>query len=60
LLRLVGARLAELPVNHRPRRAGASKYGIGDRLFVGLADLMAVRWMIRRRLASEAREQPRA
>jgi dolichol-phosphate mannosyltransferase len=60
LLRLEGARLAELPVNHRPRRAGASKYGIGDRLFVGLADLMAVRWMIRRRLASEAREQPRA
>jgi glycosyltransferase involved in cell wall biosynthesis len=50
LLRLEGARLAELPVNHRPRRAGVSKYGIGNRLFVALADLMAVRWMMKRRL----------
>jgi dolichol-phosphate mannosyltransferase len=60
LLRLEGARLAELPVNHRPRRSGASKYGIGNRLFVVLADLLAVRWMIKRQLASEARERPRA
>jgi dolichol-phosphate mannosyltransferase len=50
LLRLEGARLAELPVNHRPRRTGRSKYGIGNRLFVALADLWAVRWMIRRQL----------
>jgi dolichol-phosphate mannosyltransferase len=50
LLRLEGARLAELPVNHRPRRSGASKYGIGNRLFVALADLMAVRWMLKRQL----------
>jgi dolichol-phosphate mannosyltransferase len=60
LLRLEGARLAELPVNHRPRRSGVSKYGIRNRLFVTLADLLAVRWMIKRRLASEARERPRA
>ncbi len=50
LLRLEGARVIELPVSHRPRRAGVSKYGIGNRLFVGLADLMAVRWMIKRQL----------
>jgi len=50
LLRLEGARLAELPVSHRPRRAGISKYGIGNRLFVGIADLLAVRWMIKRAL----------
>jgi dolichol-phosphate mannosyltransferase len=50
LLRLEGARLAELPVNHRPRRSGVSKYGIGNRLWVGLADLLAVRWMMKRAL----------
>jgi dolichol-phosphate mannosyltransferase len=50
LLRLEGARLTELPVNHRPRRAGVSKYGIGNRLFVGLADVLAVRWMMKRAL----------
>jgi dolichol-phosphate mannosyltransferase len=51
LLRMEGARVIELPVSHRPRRAGVSKYGIGNRLFVGLADLLAVRWMQKRRLA---------
>jgi dolichol-phosphate mannosyltransferase len=50
LLRLEGARIAELPVNHRPRRAGESKYGIADRLFVGFADVLAVRWMTKRAL----------
>jgi dolichol-phosphate mannosyltransferase len=50
LLRMEGARLAELPVSHRPRRAGRSKYGVSNRLFVALADLMAVRWMQKRQL----------
>jgi dolichol-phosphate mannosyltransferase len=50
LLRLEGARLTELPVNHRPRRSGVSKYGIGNRLFVGIADVLAVRWMMKRAL----------
>jgi dolichol-phosphate mannosyltransferase len=53
LLRLEGARLAELPVSHRPRRTGRSKYGISNRLFVVLADLLAVRWMIRRHLPND-------
>jgi glycosyltransferase involved in cell wall biosynthesis len=58
LLRLEGARLSELAVSHRPRRAGRSKYGVTNRLFVALADLLAVRWMIRRQLPrdSEARD----
>jgi glycosyltransferase involved in cell wall biosynthesis len=50
LLALEGARVVELPVAHRPRRHGRSKYGILDRLFVGLADVFAVRWMKSRRL----------
>lgn len=50
LLRMEGARVVEVPVSHRARRFGRSKYGILDRLFAGLADLAAVRWMQSRRL----------
>jgi len=60
LLRMEGARLVELPVNHRPRLHGQSKYGIGNRLFVGLADVFAVRWMQSRRLSYQVQERDRA
>lgn len=56
LLRLEGARVTELPVRHRPRRHGRSKYGIANRLFVGLADVFAVRWMQKRQLRWRVRE----
>jgi hypothetical protein len=45
LLLMRGARLAQIPVNHRPRRAGVSKYTNFGRLFVTIRDLRAVRWM---------------
>ena len=45
LVRWNGARVRELSVHHRPRLHGTAKYGIGNRLFRALADLMAVRWM---------------
>lgn len=35
-------------VGHRPRRAGRSKYGVLDRLLVGVADVMGVMWLKRR------------
>jgi len=57
LLRLEGARIVEVPVRHRPRLHGRSKYGIANRLFVGIADLIAVRWMIRRHLHSRLRDR---
>lgn len=56
LLRIEGARLLEVPVSHRPRHAGRSKYGIGNRLFVGFVDVLAVRWMQSRALRYRARE----
>lgn len=56
LLRLEGYRIIEVPVNHRPRRFGRSKYGIRNRLFCGLYDLLVVRWMKRRRLRYEVEE----
>ena len=45
LMKYDGWTVTEVPVNHRPRRFGKSKYGIGNRLFRGMRDLMAVRWM---------------
>ena len=56
LLRMRGYRVLEIPVNHRPRRFGQSKYGIGNRLFVGIADLLVVRWMKGRLLRYEVAE----
>jgi glycosyltransferase involved in cell wall biosynthesis len=57
LLQMEGFRVTEVPVSHRPRRAGTSKYGNWERLWAGLADLWAVRWMARRRLSYEVEEE---
>jgi hypothetical protein len=48
LLRMAGARVTEIPVNHRPRLHGQAKYGIGNRMWRALDDLFAVRWMQKR------------
>jgi dolichol-phosphate mannosyltransferase len=43
-----GGTVLSVPVNHRPRRRGVSKYGVFDRLGVGIIDLMGVMWLKRR------------
>ena len=40
-----GARFAEVELAHRARRHGVSKYGVGNRLWRGLADLNGVLWL---------------
>ena len=40
-----GFTVTEVPVRHYPRTHGLSKYGVGNRLFKSLYDLIAVRWM---------------
>ncbi len=50
LLRAAGYRVAEVPIHHRPRRFGRSKFGIGNRAARAFVDLLAVVWMMRRRL----------
>jgi dolichol-phosphate mannosyltransferase len=50
LMRLEGARVIEVPVNHRPRVHGVSKYNNLRRGIEGLYDVIAVRWMIKRYL----------
>jgi len=43
-----GGRVIQVPVNHRPRQRGTSKYGTFDRLAVGIVDLLGVMWLNRR------------
>ncbi len=61
---LKGFRLAEAPVNHRPRMSGKSKYSINNRLWVGLADTFGVLWLQKRavtyRIAARSGEGPPA
>ena len=44
-----GLHIREVPVRHRPRKAGKSKYAIGRRALIGLYDLFGVRWLMLRR-----------
>ncbi len=50
-----GFRTAEVPVSHRPRVAGVSKYGVWNRLWRGIVDLFAMAWYQRRRLPRQER-----
>lgn len=50
LLRNAGLRLVEVPVNHRPRLRGVSKYTIGGRALRGLRDLFGVAWLMQRQI----------
>lgn len=59
LLAMEGARIVELPVKHRARQHGRSKYRVGDRLLETWVDLCAVVWMKRRRNRYEAKELDR-
>ena len=43
-----GGKVVSVPVNHRPRERGRSNYGVFDRLWVGIADLLGVMWLMRR------------
>ena len=40
-----GAEVISVPVNHRPRTMGTSKYGLHNRLWVGIVDLYGVMWL---------------
>jgi hypothetical protein len=56
LVRNEGYKVIEMPVNHRERQYGVSKYGAMNRAFRGLADCFAVRWMSDRNLRYKVRE----
>lgn len=60
LAHLEGFRSAEVPVRHRPRRSGVSKYGVWNRVFRAWRDCLAVRWMQARKVRYEVEERDAA
>jgi dolichol-phosphate mannosyltransferase len=50
LVHAAGSKAREIPINHRPRAAGVSKYGLNNRLWRGIADLFAIAWYQKRRI----------
>jgi dolichol-phosphate mannosyltransferase len=57
LVRIDGYKVVEIPVNHRPRRFGTSKYGAMNRAARGLVDCLAVRWMTKRAFRYKVHEE---
>ena len=57
LVKGAGYRLVEVPVNHRPRRFGQSKYGFGSRAVRATVDMLGVRWLLSRQLNYKVREE---
>jgi glycosyltransferase involved in cell wall biosynthesis len=53
ILRHQGFTVIELPVNHRPRTRGVSKYGVGNRLWRGIRDCFAMRWYAARAIPAD-------
>jgi len=54
-----GYRIVEIPVNHRPRTAGVSKYGFGNRALKATMDMFGVKWILSRQIKIQIKgEQP--
>jgi hypothetical protein len=53
-----GARLVEVELSHRARLHGHSKYGIGNRLWRGITDLVGVHWLKSRLIRYRVRPTP--
>jgi dolichol-phosphate mannosyltransferase len=54
LIRINGfSKISEYPVNHRQRRFNETKYGISNRLWVGIHDLIGIRWLRKRMVNSK-------
>ena len=56
LVKGAGYRLVEIPVNHRPRKFGQSKYGLGNRAIRATVDMFGVRWLLSRQLSYMVRD----
>jgi len=56
IFELQGFRVLEIPVSHRPRQFGVTKYGIFRRALRVFPDILALRWMKRRWLNYQVRE----
>jgi glycosyltransferase involved in cell wall biosynthesis len=57
LIKGMGYKLAEVPTNHRPRVAGVSKYGFGNRAWKATCDMFAVKWLLSRQIQIRIRRE---
>lgn len=57
LIKLAGGKVKEVPVGHRPRLYGETKYNVTNRVFKSFRDLLAVRWMKRRWISYTIKEE---
>ena len=57
LVKGAGYRLVEVPVNHRPRQFGESKYGLGNRAWRATIDMFGVRWLLSRHVSYRIRPE---
>lgn len=60
LAKINGFKVIEVPVRHYDRAYGYSKYGVFNRLFKGLKDAFAVRWMKKRIISYELKENEKS
>jgi dolichol-phosphate mannosyltransferase len=57
LARRAGAKVIAVEIGHRPRRFGRSNYGVHDRLWVGIVDVLGVAWLQRRAFAPQIEDR---
>ena len=56
ILKREGYTSLSVPISHRSRQTGVSKYGINNRLWVGIVDLFGVMWLLKRRRRTSVKE----
>jgi dolichol-phosphate mannosyltransferase len=57
LIKGMGYKITEVPTHHRPRVAGVSKYGFGNRAWRATCDMFAVKWLLSRQIQIRIRRQ---
>lgn len=57
LIKGMGYKIAEVPTQHRPRTAGVSKYGFGNRAWKATCDMFAVKWLLSRQIQIRIRKE---
>jgi dolichol-phosphate mannosyltransferase len=57
IMRAAGMRIVEFEATHHPRRHGTSKYGVHNRLWRGIYDLLGVAWLNKRYVAPQVEEE---
>ena len=53
----MGYKISEVPTHHRPRTAGVSKYGFGNRAWKATCDMFAVKWLLSRQFQIRIRKE---